>query len=107
MSKELTELQRKRQQAEEELNRAYRIVFVTEKPSQTALKAARKRVRQDLDDIMRAISYLSDKNGEYPESVIHRGLINEGGRKIAEDMLKRISSKPDSGMEKKKIKVTK
>ena len=104
MSTELEEHQLKRQQAEEDLNRAYRIVFVTEKPSQAAFKAARKRVRQDLDDIIYERCWRISKNGTHCP---YRSVFEDGFRFLAKELQKRISSKPDSGMEKKKIKVTK
>lgn len=105
MSEELSEHQKKRQQAEEKLNRAYRIVFKFEDSSDIERKRAVKRVLQDLEDIQKAKSWIPDRSGSY-ESTNIRGWINEGGRKMASDMWKRIYSKPMIGY-KDKPKVTK
>lgn len=104
MSKELTEHQRKAEQATEKLNSAYRTVFVTEKPSYTALKAARKRVMQDLDDVVYQQNYRADKDGKYCP---YRAAIEDGFRRMAKDIRKRISSKSMEGLGKKQPKVIK
>jgi len=83
----LAEIEREK----ERLNRAWRNLF---KAKGTTLESARKRVLKDLDDIEKAASWLPNKEGTYCNT---RGWINEGGRKLAKDIVKKIESKPNTG----------
>jgi hypothetical protein len=78
-----------RRRHEEELNSAYRQVFGKDPAKRTSHQ---NRVINDFYDILRANVFLPDSKGHY-DSI--RAAVNDGGRKMIVDMLKRINSTPD------------
>ena len=76
----------------DKLDRAYITLFLTPNPTPTQLDAARARVLQDFDDILRANVFLPDKEGHYDP---YRAAVEDGSRKRVVDILKRIHRKFD------------
>ena len=74
------------------LTRAYITLFLTPKPTQAQIAAARKRLLRDFDDVLRARVHLPDERGHYDPI---RAAIEDGGRKRIVDMLQRIHYKFD------------
>ncbi len=83
------EQQLQRKIAEEELNSAYRTLFGADPHQRTT---AQNRVILDFEDILKARIHVPDKNGHYDPI---RAAIEDGGRKLITDILKRINSKAD------------
>ncbi len=104
MSSELTDHQKKLQIENEKLNQAYRDLFKVKGISKTRLEAARKRVLKDLEDIVFQQTHYPDEKGHYCP---YKAAIEDGGRRMAKDMRKRIFSSPREDLNQKKPKVNK
>lgn len=88
------ERQQEKANQEEKLNRAFRIVFNEGECSKAALDPARKLVKGWLDAEEKGVSFVPDTQGHYCPV---RAAINDGGRKLVNQIKKKFNSKAKTG----------